>query len=146
MTSIHRFRPTLPAIAENTAEAEANRRIQPLQTPPPLENTPVSPLSLTLDKGKLRLADSNPTAMNTLLEQTLGKEGQHYVAHTASAEGNHHMLLDEQGHLFDLKSHEGGYSVFHNSLPSTVKMQLSKNNDEPIKLVNDNGKLILDRS
>lgn len=145
VTSIHRFRPTLPAIAENTAETEANRRIQPLQTPPPLENTPVSPLSLTLDKGKLRLADSNPTAMNTLLEQTLGKEGQHYLAHTASAEGNHHMLLDEQGHLFDLKSHEGGYSVFHNSLPSTVKMQLSKNSDEPIKLVNDNGKLILDR-
>ena len=138
-----RFQPTLSAIAENMQEeAKANQKLL-LQTQSPWKSVSVSPIGITINNGKLQLGSSNLPAINTLLEQTLGKEGHCYLAHSASADSHHHLLLDNKGRLFDIRSHEGSYSILHNSQSSTLRTQLTQNKDTPVRLENDNGKIAI---
>ncbi len=134
-----KFQPTLPPIAESMQEAEA-AVTPPLQGQSLLKSAPVAPLGMTLENGKLQLATSNPAAINTLLAQTLGKEDQHYLAHSVRGDGRQHLLLDKQGRLFDIKSHNGGYSVLHNSQTSTLRTTLAQVGEAPVSLEDRNGK------
>jgi len=136
-----KFQPTLSPIAENMLETESSIKPSPLQVPSKLSTTPVVTLGMTLANGKLQLAASNPPAINTLLSQTLGKKDQHYLAHSASSDGRQHLLLDKQGRLFDIKSHESGYSVLHNSQSSDIRTKLAQVGDTPVTLENNNGKI-----
>ncbi|TSH78319.1 AvrE-family type 3 secretion system effector [Pantoea sp. paga] len=138
-----RFQPTLSPVAQSLPKAEASQKLLLLQTQSPLKSVPVSPISITIDNGKLQLGGSNLPAINTLLEQTLGKDGQRYLAHSASADSRQHLLLDNEGRLFDIRSHEVGYSVLHNSQSSTIRTQLTQNKYTPVRLENDNGKIAI---
>lgn len=136
-----KFQPTLSPIAESSLETAGSLKPSPLQAPSSLKNEPVAPLNMTLEKGKLQLAASNPQAINTLLAKTLGKENQHYLAHSASSDGSQHLLLDKQGRLFDIKSHDGGYSVLHNSQFSALRTKLAQAGEAPVSLENNHGKI-----
>ncbi|CCG85929.1 AvrE-family type 3 secretion system effector [Erwinia piriflorinigrans] len=139
-----RFQPKLSSIAESVHEGTST-------TPPPLQpqsalkgtGADVTPLSMTLDKGKLQLASSNPPALNTLLEQTLGNKDQHYVAHHASSDGSQHLLLDQKGRLFDIKSNGTSYSVLHNSQHAKIKDRLAQGADVAISVDGKSGKVTL---
>ncbi|AXF77194.1 AvrE-family type 3 secretion system effector [Erwinia tracheiphila] len=98
-------------------------------------------LQISLQEGKLKLSGTNPSAINMLLSQTLGKEDQHYLAHNVSSDGSQHQLLDKQGRLFDIKSNENGYSVLHNSQSAELKSKLEQAGDAPVSLSSHNGKL-----
>jgi len=136
-----KFQPALSSIAESMLETESSIKPSSLQGPSKLSTTPIVPLGMTLTNGKLQLAASNPKAINTLLSQTLGKEDQHYLAHSASSDGRQHLLLDKQGRLFDIKSHESGYSVLHNSQSSAIRTKLAQVGDTPVSLENNYGKI-----
>ncbi len=138
-----RFQHTLSPVAQSLPKAEASQKFLLLQTQSRLKSVPFSPICITIDNGKLQLGGSNLPAINTLLEQTLGKDGQRYLAHSASADSRQHLLLDNEGRLFDIRSHEAGYSVLHNSQSSTLRTQLTQNKDTPVRLENDNGKITI---
>ncbi|HDU5650185.1 TPA: AvrE-family type 3 secretion system effector [Klebsiella aerogenes] len=135
-----KFQPTLAPIMESPLEGES-------ALPPPLQGQPALqvqgsaavPLEMTLDHGKLHLGASNPSALNTLLQQTLGKVEQGYLAHHASSDGNQHLLLDSKGRLFDINSNGTSYSVLHNSQSAELKARLAQAGAQAIALAVENG-------
>lgn len=137
------FQSTLSPVAQSLPKAEASQKLLLLQTQSPFKSVPVSPIGITIDNGKLQLGGSNLPAFNTLLEQTLGKDGQRYLAHSASADSHQHLLLDNKGRLFDIRSRKGGHSVLHNSQSSILRTQLTQNKDTPVRLENDHGKIAI---
>ncbi|WP_168394442.1 AvrE-family type 3 secretion system effector [Erwinia amylovora] len=139
-----RFQPKLTAVAESVLEGTDTTQ-SPLKPQSMLKGSGagVTPLAVTLDKGKLQLAPDNPPALNTLLKQTLGKDTQHYLAHHASSDGSQHLLLDNKGHLFDIKSTATSYSVLHNSHPGEIKGKLAQAGTGSVSVDGKSGKISL---
>ncbi|MEN0616099.1 AvrE-family type 3 secretion system effector [Klebsiella indica] len=135
-----KFQPKLATITESPLEGESSLPL-PLRGQPALQTQgrATVPLAMTLDNGKLHLAASNPPAINTLLQQTLGKEEQRYLAHHASSDGNQHLLLDNKGRLFDINSNGTSYSVLHNSQPVDLKARLAQAGTQEIALAMEKG-------
>nr|QVN30073.1 AvrE [Erwinia psidii] len=140
-----KFKPRLDTIAESALEG-TSMKLSALQTQSTLKGgmgLGTAPLGITLENGKLQLDKANPKAINTLLAQTLGKDDQHYLAHSASSDNRQHLLLDHQGRLFDIKSSDSGYSVLHNSQSAEIKTKLAQAGKAPIALESNNGKVQL---
>ncbi|RLM27709.1 hypothetical protein BIY29_01085 [Brenneria alni] len=88
------------------------------------------PLDLNLDgKGRLMVAETVSPAIRTLLNETLGKDNQRFLAHTEyeTDEGDRrHLLLGREGKLFALKSSENASIALHSSVPDAEKKMLAQ--------------------
>ncbi|MGE9550341.1 AvrE-family type 3 secretion system effector [Erwinia amylovora] len=77
-----------------------------------------APLIFSLVKGKIQVGEGTPAALKALCEHTLGRPGQHYIAHLALEDNAHHLLLDRTGILFSVRSQaDGGLLAMHTSVP-----------------------------
>ncbi|MBX8557799.1 AvrE-family type 3 secretion system effector [Pseudomonas cichorii] len=72
--------------------------------------------SVTLDKkGKASFENFSPPALNTLLQDTLGKKDKTYLAHHYTGKGNDQVLLEPKGHLLKMQQSETGFTLLRSS-------------------------------
>lgn len=67
------------------------------------------------DHGKLQFGKGLPDTLTTLLQQTLGKNSQPFVAHHESQDARQHVLLDKSGRLFAIQSEGEHHVALHSS-------------------------------
>lgn len=73
---------------------------------------------MSLQNEKIIFDKQNTPALNTLLEETLGKPTQRYVAHESHSDNQHQLLLDKQGRVFQVSTQTNmGLLAFHSSTP-----------------------------
>ncbi|MFE8153787.1 AvrE-family type 3 secretion system effector [Brenneria goodwinii] len=87
-------------------------------------------LSLKLDgKGRLKVDETVSPALRTLLNETLGKDNQRFLAHTTyETDGGErrHLLLGGEGKLFALKSSQHASIALHSSESGAEKKMLEQ--------------------
>nr|WED68890.1 AvrE-family type 3 secretion system effector [Pectobacterium colocasium] len=77
---------------------------------------PAAKADITLDShGKLQFGKGLPEALTTLLQQTIGKNSQPFVAHHENQEAQQHALVDKSGRLFVIQSDENQHIALHSS-------------------------------
>ncbi|WJV60674.1 AvrE-family type 3 secretion system effector [Pectobacteriaceae bacterium C52] len=86
---------------------------------------------VTLDsKGRLELGAGITDSVKTLLQQTLGKHDQPFIAAYSSPDNLQHVLMDKSGNLFSLQQHDNGFTALHSSQPSEAKYALDQKLDK----------------
>ncbi|MBX8567176.1 AvrE-family type 3 secretion system effector [Pseudomonas cichorii] len=72
--------------------------------------------AVTLDKkGKASFENFSPPALNTLLQDTVGKKDKTYLAHHYTGKGNDQVLLEPKGHLLKMQQSETGFTLLRSS-------------------------------
>ncbi|MEQ9919705.1 AvrE-family type 3 secretion system effector [Pectobacterium brasiliense] len=78
--------------------------------------TPAAKSDITLDShGKLQFGKGLPEALSTLLQQTIGKNSQPFVAHHENQDAQQHALADKSGRLFVIQSDDNQHIALHSS-------------------------------
>ncbi|WP_233978582.1 AvrE-family type 3 secretion system effector [Pectobacterium versatile] len=79
-------------------------------------STPAAKSDITLDShGKLQFGKGLPEALTTLLQQTIGKNSQPFVAHHENQDAQQHALADKSGRLFVIQSDDNQHIALHSS-------------------------------
>ncbi|MBX8496253.1 AvrE-family type 3 secretion system effector [Pseudomonas cichorii] len=72
--------------------------------------------AVTLDKkGKASFENFSPPALNTLLQDTVGKKDKTYLAHQTTGKGNDQVLLEPKGHLLKMQQSDTGFTLLRSS-------------------------------
>ncbi|APS30229.1 AvrE-family type 3 secretion system effector [Pectobacterium brasiliense] len=78
--------------------------------------TPAAKSDIALDShGKLQFGKGLPEALSTLLQQTIGKNSQPFVAHHENQDAQQHALADKSGRLFVIQSDDNQHIALHSS-------------------------------
>ncbi|MEH2921574.1 AvrE-family type 3 secretion system effector [Samsonia erythrinae] len=70
--------------------------------------------------GKLQLGKALPEAVSTLLQQTMGKNRQPFVAHHENPDTQQHALLDKSGRMFVIQHDQYQHIALHSSSRSAL--------------------------
>ncbi|GFM63710.1 type III effector [Pseudomonas cichorii] len=74
------------------------------------------PNTISLDKkGKASFEGFNPPALNTMLQDTVGKKDKTYLAHHSTGQGNGQVLLEPKGHLLKMQQSDTGFTLLRSS-------------------------------
>ncbi|MFJ4143885.1 AvrE-family type 3 secretion system effector [Pseudomonas sp. NPDC089734] len=75
-----------------------------------------TPNTVSLDKkGKASFENFNPPALNSLLQNTVGKSDKTYLAHQSTGKGNEQVLLEPKGHLLKMKQTDTAFVLLRSS-------------------------------
>lgn len=124
------FQPSLSPIKEKPYEGgeEALSRQREVPGQQLGAGPATQPLNLSLDgKGRLAVHETASPAIQSLLQQTLGKDDQRFLSHMTrvSDEGDQqHLLLSKEGKLFALNRSSNAYTAIHSSEPGAEKKVL----------------------
>ncbi len=78
----------------------------------------IQPPLIQLNNGKLSIDKETSPHLATMLQQTIGRPLQGYVAHESRADGHEQLLLDKQGKVFQLNTNaHTGFVALHSSTP-----------------------------
>lgn len=78
--------------------------------------SPAAKSDITLNShGKLQFGKGLPEALTTLLQQTIGKNSQPFVAHHENQDTQQHALVDKSGRLFVIQSNGDQHIALHSS-------------------------------
>ncbi|MEQ9904782.1 AvrE-family type 3 secretion system effector [Pectobacterium aroidearum] len=78
--------------------------------------SPAAKSDITLNShGKLQFGKGLPEALTTLLQQTIGKNSQPFVAHHENQDTQQHALVDKSGRLFVIQSNDDQHIALHSS-------------------------------
>ncbi|MBX8477131.1 AvrE-family type 3 secretion system effector [Pseudomonas cichorii] len=74
------------------------------------------PNTISLDKkGKASFEGFSPPALNTMLQDTVGKKDKTYLAHQSTGQGNGQVLLEPKGHLLKMQQSDTGFTLLRSS-------------------------------
>ncbi|QTF09552.1 AvrE-family type 3 secretion system effector [Brenneria izadpanahii] len=124
------FQPSLSPIKEKPYEGaeEASSRQREVSGQQLEAGPATQPLNVSLDdKGRLAVHETASPALQSLLQQTLGKDNQRFLSHMTrlSDEGDQqHLLLGKEGKLFALNRSPNAYTAIHSSVPAAEKKTL----------------------
>ncbi|QTF09550.1 AvrE-family type 3 secretion system effector [Brenneria izadpanahii] len=114
---------------DDVAQAEPFGQLSAARRPPG-EGSSSPGLNLKLDgKGRLQADETVSPALRTLLDETLGKDSQRFLAHTTyETDGGErrHLLLGDEGKLFALKSSAHASIALHSSECCAEKKMLEQ--------------------